>query len=92
MTYENPVLNERAKSYGDYKDNAWLVQQLKEMLRDGANWHQTPAYVREAFDMVLAKMVRAVNGDYRHRDNIIDAIGYLELALTELDKELKKKD
>lgn len=89
--YENPVLQERGKSYGEYAHNAFLAQNLKATLRSGAKWGAMPHYMRESFDMVAAKLARAVNGDYKHRDNLVDAAAYLELALIELDKETGHK-
>ena len=82
------ILHDRGKQYGAYLDNAHLTQRFKTLLRNAANFHQMPDYIREGFEMVLHKIARAANGDPMVRDNVLDAIGYLMLVLEEMDKDI----
>jgi Domain of unknown function (DUF6378) len=86
------IMADRGKSYGAYADNAHLTQRFKKLLRDAPSFHQMPDWLREAFEMTLHKIARAANGNPLHRDNIVDAIGYLQLALNELDAENEQFD
>ena len=81
------ILADRGRTYGAYADNAHLTQRFKKLLRDAPNFHQMPDYMREGFEMTLHKIARAANGDPTHRDNVVDAIGYLKLVLEEMDRE-----
>jgi hypothetical protein len=78
--YENPILNEREKTHGDYEHTAMISQEIKRTVRRMSGFEAMPSVVRESLDMIAAKMARIVSGDYRHRDSWDDIIGYAELA------------
>ena len=76
----NKTLNERGVSYGDFTDNAFVAQQLKDVVRTGRAWIDATSAQREAIDMILSKISRLVTGDPFHKDSWHDIQGYAKLA------------
>lgn len=87
MSDIRPILTERGANYGCFGSNARIAQDLKRTLRNAPMWREAPPYIQEALEMIAFKMARVVNGDYRHADNLIDIIGYTQLAIDQLEKE-----
>lgn len=79
------TLNERAKTHGSFTDNAHLSQGLKCLMAEGANWKKLTDVQREALQMAVHKFARLLSGNHMERDHWVDAIGYLSLALEEID-------
>lgn len=80
--YENPVLNEREKTHGDYKDTARIAQLLKcviytEDKRLGGKLSQIQA---ESLDLICTKIARALSGDPDCKDTWDDIAGYANLV------------
>lgn len=75
------VLNERGKSYGEFKEHARIAQALKDVLKSGPSWKRTSSSQREALEMVCHKMARTVNGDPNYADNFVDIAGYSQLEV-----------
>lgn len=76
----NNTLSERGNSYGDFTDNAFIAQQLKDVVRCGRAWVDATAAQREAVDMILSKISRLVTGNPYHKDSWHDIQGYAKLA------------
>ena len=76
----NKTLSERGTSYGDFTDNAFVAQQLKDTVRSGRAWIDATGAQREAIDMILSKISRLVTGDPFHKDSWHDIQGYAKLA------------
>jgi hypothetical protein len=78
------ILAERGNKYGEYAENARVMQRIKDALRSGRSWDKAPDTVKEALECVALKLGRIVNGDPLYDDNYRDAIGYLTLALEDI--------
>jgi hypothetical protein len=86
------VLDVRAKTHGDFTDNALVMQALKRAARLGVNWHNGDDRVnervsgllsdiqKEALEMILHKIGRIVTGDPNEPDHWLDIEGYARLA------------
>ena len=74
------VLEARGKVHGDFKMNSLISQYLKDTARDGDNWENLSHVEKEAIDMILHKVSRAVNGTY-NEDDYIDIAGYATLVV-----------
>lgn len=73
------TLAERGSRYSDFRDNALVAQDLKEVFRDSPNWKRLPGYMQEGLDMFASKISRMLTGDMFYDDNIHDIIGYAKL-------------
>jgi len=86
MTNINSILEERGSRYGDFGSHAIITQNIKSAMRHSPNWHRLPEDMKEALEMVAHKVGRLLNGDWTYTDNLIDAIGYLQLVLDRLER------
>jgi len=75
----NDTLAERGSRYADFRDNAIVAQDIKEVFRDSPNWNKLPGYMQEGLDMFASKISRMLTGDFLYDDNIHDVIGYAKL-------------
>lgn len=85
------VLNERGQTYGAFKDNAKIAQQLKTIWWESPGCkrlEESPAKdsVNEGMEMILHKIARMCNGDATFIDSIKDIIGYGTLITDVLSK------
>ena len=85
VTKISTVLDERGKRYGDFADNAFVVQQIKDALRAGVEWNNMNWAQREALEMIAVKMSRIVSGDPNYKDSWTDIIGFATL----IEKDMK---
>ena len=83
------ILAERGKTYGDFKDGAEIIQQLKSIAHGTENWYGMEALQREALDMIFSKIGRILNGDPNHTDSWHDIIGYAKLVEDRLNGNSK---
>lgn len=74
------VLRERGSVHGEFADNAYLAQKLKDAVRSSARWGSMTAVQREAVDNTLQKIARLCSGDPNYVDHWVDIIGYNTLA------------
>ena len=87
MSKVNEVLEERGATYGDFATIAKFTNQLQQTVRDFIPYKKDiPDYMQLSINMILHKIVRAVNGDYTHMDNWTDIAGYALLVADELAK------
>lgn len=75
----NETLAERGSRYADFRDNAIVAQDIKQVFRDSPNWNSLPGYMQEGLDMFASKISRMLTGDMLYDDNIHDIIGYAKL-------------
>ena len=75
------VLDERAKTHGDFTDNAEIAQRLKAVIYSGRHYQTLTLVEREALDMICHKMARAVSAEKYHQDNYVDIAGYATLVV-----------
>ena len=86
------TLDERQAQYGDYETSAKMMQQLMSIFGLAPNYHGLSAVQKEAYRMILLKMVRSVNGDPTVIDNAHDIAGYAKLIEADLiAKEISTK-
>ena len=74
------TLKERGKTHGNFTDNARVSQELKTIIRSAPSYHLTTDVEREALDMILHKIGRAVCGNPHHDDVWHDISGYATLV------------
>ena len=77
----NDLLNERAKTHGDFAETARMSQALKSLMGTGYRYPELSDAQCEALDMIAVKIARIVSGDPNHKDTWIDIAGYAQLAL-----------
>lgn len=81
------LLNEREKTHGDYSELAFVSQYLKLALSYGPI-DELPAVHRESLEMICVKMARIVCGDHNEADHWTDLIGYSQLVLNHIKKDV----
>lgn len=81
------ILKQREKTHGDYGVLACVSQGLKEALRVGPI-DELPPIHRESLEMIAVKMARVVNGDHNEIDHWRDIIGYAQLVLNHIEKDV----
>ena len=85
MTDINETLQERGKRYGEFKDHAYIAQNIKDRIRVG-NWFQLESDQQEALEMIAHKIARILNGDPNYDDSWHDIAGYATLVADRLRK------
>lgn len=73
------TLARRGGTYGDFRENARIGQNIKKAMRDSPNWHVLPPYMQEGLELIALKMSRMLSGDPLYHDNPHDLIGYAKL-------------
>jgi len=81
------ILEERGSRYGNFEDNAYIAQGLKDTMRQAEGWSVKPSTVCEALDQIQSKIARILNGDEGYPDNWVDIIGYAQLVMNEIQPE-----
>jgi len=82
------ILEERGQNYGSFVTFAELCQQLKELSRETnktGDFSPLSPTEREAFDMILHKICRIINGNELFLDSWVDIVGYTKLALNQIE-------
>lgn len=77
------LLQERAKTHGDFRSNAAISQRLKKIVRENTTIVCHPALSdvhREALDMICLKLSRILSGQADFKDHWDDIAGYAQLA------------
>lgn len=80
----NEVLDDRGKTYGEFRDCAIISQELKKIMRLQDGWKRLTCAQSEALEMVQHKIARILNGDPNHKDSWIDIEGYAKLVSDQL--------
>lgn len=78
------VLTQRGKRYGEFSDHAQYSQKMKSIWMSSPGYIKANATQREAMDMILHKIARAMNGDPAYDDTWIDIAGYAQLVVDQL--------
>lgn len=76
----NNTLNERATSYGAFRDVARVSQGLKAAFRQTENWPELPYDAQEALDLIAVKVARILVGNPEVHDSWHDIAGYATLV------------
>lgn len=74
------VLIERAKTHGDFTDNARVMQALKRIVHDEVGWNKLTDVQREALHMILHKIGRIISGNPNVKDHWDDIAGYAKIT------------
>lgn len=83
MSAVDATLAERGQRYGEFVEHARITQNIKAAMADSPNWARLPHYQKEALEMIAHKFGRLLNGDFMYEDNLIDTVGYAQLALND---------
>lgn len=79
------ILNERGSVYGSFFDNAYVTQNLVNVMRNHSdNYDNLSDVQKEAIHMICHKLARATNGVDDHVDNWKDIAGYAQLVVDDL--------
>jgi hypothetical protein len=79
-TEVSAVLTERAKTHGDYGDNARVGQMLKRAMEAEKGWARLDDCQRESLHMIAHKVARILGGDPNVADHWTDIAGYSKLV------------
>ena len=77
------LLDERAKTHGDYLITSKITQRIKNMIRNSPSYPDMTLEQRESLDMIAMKMARIMSGDPSEPDHFRDIAGYALLAIGE---------
>ncbi|MFW0778446.1 MAG: DUF6378 domain-containing protein, partial [Rickettsiales bacterium] len=80
------TLSERGVSYGEFKDGAKIMRDLKETMHSTEGWERLSPAQREALDMIQHKIGRILNGNPDYKDSWVDIAGYAKLISDNLQK------
>ncbi len=89
MNEVEKTLADRSDTYGNFWDNAIVMQRLKILFRQGRNWRALTANKQEALDMIASKIGRILGGEISQRDSWLDIAGYAMLVVNSIE-EVKK--
>jgi hypothetical protein len=81
--YNEPILNEREQSHGDFSLTATLAQCLKATIRNKVTVDLTKVQ-RESLDMICTKIARICTGNPNEVDHWKDIAGYAKLISEKL--------
>lgn len=77
-TDRDPLLVEREKTHGAFKNVAETAQRLKFVIRDTNRKLAKPQ--EEALDLICTKIARILHGNYMTKDHWDDIAGYAKLG------------
>lgn len=80
------LIAERGTRYGEFKDGAAIMQQLKAVMKFAPKWQYIKPSQKEALEMIQHKIGRILNGDPDYDDNWKDIAGYATLIVKELSE------
>ena len=80
------IIQERAKTHGDYKTTAGWSQSLKDMFRSSGNWNTMTDGQKEALEMIAVKLARLLNGNPQFPDHWNDISGYGNLGANSIKR------
>jgi hypothetical protein len=86
MAKIDEILEKRGERYGDYVEQAEIVEKLIDTIRKSPNWEEMPATHRVAFYLICLKIGRVCTGDVMYADNFVDIEGYARLVANELER------
>lgn len=81
MTDLDALLVERKKTHGEFSDHAEATQRMKEILHAYEGWLRMTVVEREAAEMIVHKLGRAVTGNPHFADHWQDIAGYALLVV-----------
>jgi hypothetical protein len=87
MSDVQSTLEQRKTSYGNFRDVAYVTQNLKSLIKVELKQRDKvlPSIQQEALDMICSKLGRIINGDHNFSDSWHDIAGYAELVAQDLN-------
>jgi hypothetical protein len=80
MSDLDATLCQRNKTHGDFGSNAWIAQQVKDIMQRGPNWSALGRDQKEALHMIASKIGRIMSGNHNEPDHWVDIAGYATLV------------
>lgn len=77
------ITTERGNTHGEFKVQAFLSRQLKQIMQNSPNWSKMSPHQQEALDMIQHKIARILAGDAYYSDHWLDIEGYAHLVYKE---------
>lgn len=74
------VLEQRGKTYGDFRTHSEIAQCIQDAMRVGKSWVGLKPYQKQALTVIADKLARIVNGDPNYVDSWVDIQGYARLV------------
>jgi hypothetical protein len=78
------ILKQRASTHGDYVEQAYVTQVLKNIIHGQRQWNDLNAPMRESLEMICHKIGRIMSGDPCTKDHWFDIAGYAKLIADKL--------
>ena len=85
-TRTRDVLQNRARTHGNFADHAKCTQSLKSAAAAFPNWNKLSPAQRESLEMIFHKVGRIMAGDPDFHDHWLDIAGYAQLVADELEE------
>ena len=82
------ILKERGDRYGAFTTHAKICQDLKGIMVNTPSWDLCTPDKKQALEVIADKIARMLNGDPDYDDNWQDIIGYSQLVLDEIHKDV----
>jgi hypothetical protein len=82
------ILTEREKTHGNFEDVARVAQDFKTTIWAMQETHGLPWLYKESLEMICTKIARIVCGDCTEIDHWRDIIGYAQLSINNIEKEV----
>lgn len=82
-TERDPLLQEREKTHGSFRQNAEIMQRLLSILKD-YNLQSFDAAQRTAIELICLKLARTMSNP-KYKDNWDDIAGYAKLGAEACD-------
>jgi hypothetical protein len=79
------LLQERAKTHGDYELTAKVAQKIKAMIRNSPSYPDMNERQCESIEMIALKLARVMCGNPHEPDHWKDIAGYALLAVKGAD-------
>lgn len=85
------ILNQRAQTYGPFKDLARVAVRLRRVIQEELSQRGKvlDPDMDEALSMICSKVARIINGDPNHVDDWADAAGYAQLIADRLNGKVR---
>ena len=82
MQTTEEILEERARTHGQFADNARIAQELKRLAMREPAYFQMNTVACESLDMIMSKIARILSSSEgaHHLDNWADIAGYARLV------------
>ena len=80
------VIQERAKTHGDFSDTARIAGSIRKAFETSPNWSSLTPVAQESLTLMATKLARILSGDQFERDHWVDIGGYAALVVERLPK------